>query len=91
MDYAKILESLKGLITENTSTEDAEKIGQIANEIEEAKTEHEDTVIKHEELRQKYIKAIQNSAFKDDPRDNPQQTQPLTLEECVKQVIAERK
>ena len=91
MDYAKILESLKGLITENTSTEDAEKIGQVAKEIEEAKTEHEDTLIKHEELRQKYIKAIQNSTFKDDPKDNPQQTQPLTLEECVKQVIAERK
>ena len=91
MDYAKIIESLKGLITENTSTEDAEKIGQVAKEIEEAKIEHEDTLIKHEELRQKYIKAIQNSAFKDDPKDNPQPEKPATFEECVEQVIAERK
>lgn len=91
MDYAKILQSLKGLITENTSAEEAEAISAVARDIEAAKTEHEDTLIKHEELRQKYIKALQNCAFNDKPQENPQEQKPLTLEECVNKVIAERK
>ena len=91
MDYAKILESLKGLISENTSPEEAEKISGVVKEVEEAKKEHEDTLIKHEELRQKYIKALQNSAFSEDPKENPQEKKSMTFEECVEKVIAQRK
>ena len=91
MDYAKILESLKGLISENTSPEEAEKISGVVKEVEEAKKEHEDTLIKHEELRQKYIKALQNSAFSENPKEDPQEKKPMTFEECVEKVIAQRK
>lgn len=90
MDYAKILESLKGLISENTSPEEAEKISGVVKEVEEAKKEHEDTLIQHEELRQKYIKALQNSAFSDKPKEDSQD-KPITLEECIEKVIAQRK
>lgn len=90
MDYAKILESLKGLISENTSPEEAEKISGVVKEVEEAKKEHEDTLIQHEELRQKYIKALQNSAFSDQPKEDSQD-KPITLEECIEKVIAQRK
>ena len=91
MDYAKLMESLKGLINENTDPADAEKISGIVKEVEEAKKEHEDTLIKHEELRQKYIKALQNSAFSDSPKDDSQEKKPMTFEECVEKVIAQRK
>ena len=90
MDYAKILESLKGLISENTSPEEAEKISGVVKEVEEAKKEHEDTLIQHEELRQKYIKALQNSAFSEKPKEDSQD-KPITLEECIEKVIAQRK
>ena len=90
MDYAKILESLKGLISENTSPEEAEKISGVVKEVEAAKKEHEDTLIQHEELRQKYIKALQNSAFSDKPKEDSQD-KPMTFEECVEKVIAQRK
>lgn len=91
MDYAKLMESLKGLISEKTDPEDAEKISGIVKEVEEAKKEHDDMLIKHEELRQKYITALKNSAFNDTPKDDPQEQKPMTLEECIEKVIAERK
>ena len=91
MDYAKILESMKGLITEETSEETATKIGEVVKEIETAKKEHEDTLIKHEELRQKYIKALQNSAFKDPNEKSTNDDKPKSLEDCVAEVIAKRK
>ena len=91
MDYAKIIESMKGLITENTSVEQASAISEVVKELEGAKKEHEDTLIKHEELRQKYIKALQNSAFNDPNAANSQNDTPKTLEECIQDVIAKRK
>lgn len=90
MDYAKILESIKGLITDETSEEQASKISEVVKEIESAKKEHEDTLIKNEELRQKYIKALQQSAF-NDPKEKSDNDKPKTLEDCVAEVIAKRK
>ena len=65
MDYAKILESLRGLIKEDSSPEQVEQITSIVKDIESAKTENDDLIIKHEELRQKYILALTQSTFKD--------------------------
>lgn len=90
MDYAKIIEGLKSLINDNTSPEEAEKIAAISKDVEAAKTEYEDQLIKHEELRGKYIKAIQNSTFKDEPQKQ-EDDEPKSLEECIGAVIKERK
>ena len=88
--YAKILESLKGLITENTSAEEAEKIAGIVKDVEAAKQESDDLLIKHEELRQKYITALKQAAFSNDPKPNPDDDKPKTLEECIEEVIEKR-
>ena len=90
MDYAKIIEGLKGLINEKTSPEDAEKIANISKEVEGAKKEHEDTLIKHEELREKYVKALQQSVFNDKPNNPQSEDKPKTFEECVNEVLAKR-
>lgn len=88
--YAKIIESLKGLITENTSAEEAEKIAGIVKDVEAAKQESDDLLIKHEELRQKYITALKQTAFNNDPKPNPDDDKPKTLEECIEEVIEKR-
>lgn len=89
MDYAKILESLKGLIREDSSPEQVEQITNIVRDIESAKTENDDLIIKHEELRQKYIKALTQSTFKDSGTTPEQQeSRPKTLDECIAEQIA---
>lgn len=89
MDYAKIIESLKGLISDDSTPEQVEKITLVVKDIESAKTENDDLIIKHEELRQKYIKALTQSTFKDDNKspqsDNPQ---PKSFEDCVAEQLA---
>ena len=90
MNYAKILESLKGLITENTPADEAEKIAEIVKDVESAKQESDDLLIKHEELRQKYITALKQATFNDDPKNNPEDDKPKSLEECIEEVIEKR-
>lgn len=69
MTYKEIKEALKGLINENTSEADVEKIGNIANEIDKAEEEHNELLTKNETLREKYINAVRNSAFNDEPKE----------------------
>ena len=80
MSYAKILESLKGLITENTSPEQAEQIATIVKDVEAVQKESDDLLIKHEELRQKYITALKQTAFNENPKENTTDETPKTLE-----------
>ena len=87
MDYAKIIESLKGLIKDDSSPEQVEAITNIVRDVETAKTETDDLIIKHEDLRQKYIKSLTQSTFKDDNTEKPQPT-PKTWEECVAEQLA---
>ena len=89
MDWNKIKEGLKALITDSTSTEDVEKVTSVVKDIEVAEAESNDMLQKHEELRKKYIEAVKNSTFTEKPKeDNPQ---PKTLEECIQEQIANRK
>ena len=86
MDYAKLIESLRGLIKDDSSTEEVEQITNIVRDVEAAKTENDDLIIKHEELRQKYIKALTQSTFKDNSTQEQPQDKPLSFEECVAKV-----
>ena len=89
MDWNKLKEGLKGLITDSTSTEDVEKITRLAKDVESAEAESNDMLQKHEELRAKYIEAVKNTTFNDKPKDeNPQ---PKSLEECIQEVVTKRK
>lgn len=89
MDYNKIKELIRSLVHDSTSTEDAEKIGQINQSIDEAEKEHNELITKHEELRGKYIKSITDTSFNEKPKEeNPQ---PKSLEDCLQEVIDNRK
>ena len=89
MDFAKIRELLKGLVNDSLPTEEVEKIGAVVQEVDNAEREFNEFVLKHDELRKKYIEAVKNSTFQEAPKDeNPQ---PKTLEECLNAEIAKRK
>ena len=80
---------MKGLVNDSTSTEEIEKIGGITQEIDNAKKEYDTLITKHEELRQKYVKAITDTSFRGQPtEDNPQ---PKSLEDCMQEIIDNRK
>ena len=89
MDWAKLREGLKSLITDDMSTEDVSKVTSIVKDLEVAESESNDLLQKHEDLRKKYIEAIKETTFKEKPKeDNPQ---PKTLEECIQEVVDKRK
>ena len=90
MDYAKILEGLKELINDKTSPEDAQKIAELSKQVETAKSENDDLIIKHEDLRTKYVEALKQSVFSQNPQDSHKEEKPKTLEECVNEVISKR-
>lgn len=90
MDYAKIIESLKGLIKDDSTPEQVEAITNIVRDVESAKTETDDLIIKHEELRQKYIKSLTQSTFKDSTPEQPTESKPKTFEECVAEQLAKQ-
>ena len=90
MDFNKVRELLKGLITDSTPTEEVEKIGKISGEIDNLEKEEQDFLKSHEDLRKKYIEVIKDTSFKGAPKeeDNPQ---PKSLEECFQEQIDKRK
>lgn len=89
MDFNQIKELLKGLITENTSTEDVQKIGAISQELENKEREEAELLQKHEDLRKKYIEAVKDISFEQKPKD--EESKPKTFEQCIQEEIAKRK
>ena len=89
MDFTKIRELLKGLVNDSLPTEEVEKIGAVVQEIDNAENEFNEFVVKHDDLRKKYIEAVKTSAFQEKPQE--EQEQPKTLEECLNAEIAKRK
>ena len=83
MDLTKIETMLKGLITDKTSPEDAEKIAEINAELGKVKTEMTDFAAKHEELRQKYVNAVMNSTFKEAPEEAKEEPKFKSLDEIA--------
>ena len=90
MDFQKVRELLKGLITDSTPTEDVEKIGKISGEIDNLEKEEQDFITKHEDLRKKYIEVIKDTNFKGVPKEDDN-AQPKSLEECFQEQIEKRK
>ena len=89
MDFTKIRELLKGLVNDSLPTEEVEKIGAVVQELDNAETEFNDFVVKHDDLRKKYIEAVKNSTFQEAPKE--EQDQPKTFEQCIEEQIANRK
>ena len=91
MDYSKFIESLKGLIKDDTSVEEATQIAGIINDAETLKSDHETLINNHEKLRQEYIKTIQNGGIttKNPNDDTPPKEKDFS--DYVDDVIAKRK
>lgn len=89
MDFSKIKELLKGLITESTPTEEVEAIGRISGELDNLEQEEQSIIQAHEELRKKYIEVIKDTSFKGQPKED--EPKPMTLEECFQAEINKRK
>lgn len=88
MDFTKIRELLKGLVNDSLPTEEVEKIGGIVQEVDNAEKEFNDFVEKHDDLRKKYIEAVKNSTFKEEPKEEP--NEPKTFEQCLQEQINKR-
>ena len=91
MSFIKAKELLKAMITDKTSPEVIEQLGNIQKEIEEEETNQVTFAEKYEDLRGKYVKAVMNSSFKADGKDPGEEPKPKTLNECVEEVISARK
>ena len=87
MDLSKIKEMLKGLVNDSTSTEEVEQIGAIVQELDNSEKEYTDLVTKHEDLRKKYIDAIKDTTFKQEPKE---ETKPMSLEDAIQAEIEKR-
>ena len=90
MDFNKIKELLKGLVTDSTTDEQLEQIGAINQELNNAETEYTDLVTKQEDLRKKYIEVIKDTSFSQKPKED-ENSQPMSLEECFQAEIDKRK
>lgn len=88
MDFTKIRELLKGLVNDSLPTEEVEKIGAVVQEVDNAEKEFNDFVEKHDDLRKKYIEAVKNSTFKEEPRE--ESNEPKTFEQCLQEQINKR-
>lgn len=89
MDFNKVKELIKGLVTDSMSTEDIEKVGAINQELDNLEKENADFIEKHETLRKKYIEVIKDSSFSEKPKD--EEPKAKTLEECIQEQINNRK
>jgi len=90
MDFTKIRELLKNLITDSTPTEEVEAIGKISGEVDNLESQEKELIQSHEDLRKKYIEVIKNTSFKGAPQEETD-PQPKSLEECFQEQIAKRK
>lgn len=86
--FKKLKESLKGLINEKTSADDAEKIALVVKDVEKAESESIGLAVKYDEMRNKYVEAVKNSTF-GKTGEEAEKVKPVALEDCLKKVLAE--
>lgn len=85
-----IREALQSIITDDMKPEEAEKICQIANDLELQEKEQDEFITRHEELRKNYVEAIKHSTF-GKKAEEVENNSPRSLEECIDDVIKQRK
>lgn len=90
MKYAEVKQHINSLITDSTTTEQAEQIGKVLSSIDELEKDHNALVQSKAELNKKYVEAIKNNSFAytEQPKEK---AKPLTIDECLEQVIKQRK
>lgn len=90
MTYAELKQHINSLITDSTTTEQAEQIGKLLSNVDDLEKEHNAIVQSKAELNKKYVEAIKNNsfAFTEQPKA---ENKPLTIDECLEAVIKQRK
>lgn len=85
MDNFKTLrEGLKSLINDKTSPEQAELIGKISAQNDINEKEFNELVASKDDLRKKYVEAVKNSSFKEEPTPGVKgDPKSKTFEECI--------
>ena len=91
MDFKKLEDLIKGLVTEKTTPEEAEKIAEVNRELGSVKAEMVKFAEDHETLREKYVKALMNSTFKEEPEDEKEEPQPKTLDQIAEEYAKAQK
>ena len=85
MDYIKTLrESIQSLISEKSSTEEAEKIGKLSVVLDNLEQEQNALIESKEELRRKYVESVKNGSFGFGGKPISEIPKPAkTFEECL--------
>ena len=75
-NYEALREKVKTLLTSKDITpEQAELIGKITGEIDNAEAEDKKFLEKHEELRTKYVELVKSASFPETPKEKNEETE----------------
>lgn len=72
MPIKELKEALKGLINDNSTPEEIEKITKISLLAEDVEKEESEMLEKYDDLRKKYIESVKNTAFPVDKNEGDQ-------------------
>ena len=75
-NYEALREKVKTLLSSKDITpEQAELIGKISGEIDNAEAEDKKFLEKHEELRTKYVELVKSASFPETPKEKTEETE----------------
>ena len=90
MTHQELKNKINTLITDKTTTEEAETIATILKNVDELANDYEGLTQKLADTNKKYVSAIKNNSFVIDEQATKEE-KALTIEECIEQVLAQRK
>ena len=90
MTHQELKNKINGLITDKTTTEEAEAIATILKNVDELANDYEGLTQKLADTNKKYVSAIKNNSFVIDEQETKEE-KALTIEECFEKVLAQRK
>lgn len=91
MTHQELKNKINGLITDKTTTEEAEAIATILKNVDELANEYDVITQKLADTNKKYVSAIKNNSFVIDEQNTKEEEKALTIEECINKVLAQRK
>ena len=90
-DFKEVLQGVKDLlkpllIKENATDEDISNYAKIEKELDSLQHEHDVTLGVNATLRESIIHVVKNQGSSDKPKDDPDGSNPKTIEECIAEV-----
>lgn len=84
--YDEIRKSLNSLLDNNKDEEQVKKIGEVLAQVQDAEQEKAELKEKYENLVLDYGQMVKHTSSAIPPKDEDNETKPLTLEEIVKNI-----